>query len=289
MSGTVKAVHVDIGSRVRAGDRLITLDAQDVLARVEAARAGFALAEKSHGRIERLAADGAASAQELDRSFASLQAARSALAEAEAQEAYAVVRAPFDGVVTGRTVDAGDLANPGVPLLTVVDPGELKVEAELPARLVGSVEEGASVRVAVAGAAPVEAQVTRVVPAVSGGGRTFRVEARLDDASAEAYPGAYARLLLPTGGTGSLWIPSDAVVERGQMTGVYLVEGEALRLRWVRLGERRAGGVELLSGPSGELRVVRSPSLSLSDGQPVGSVRDEGWAFDASTSEEAVR
>ncbi len=98
MSGTVMAVHVDVGSRVAAGDRLATLDARDVTARVSAARAALELAEKSHGRIERLAAAGAASDQELDSSAARLEAARSALAEAQAQEAYAVVTAPFAGV-----------------------------------------------------------------------------------------------------------------------------------------------------------------------------------------------
>ncbi|MEX0836910.1 MAG: efflux RND transporter periplasmic adaptor subunit, partial [Gemmatimonadota bacterium] len=282
----------DIGDRVRRGDRLVSLDARDVLARIEAARAAFALAEKSHGRIERLAADGAASTQELDRSTAALEAARSALAEAEAQEAYAVVTAPFDGVVTARRVDPGDLASPGMPLISMVDPASLKVVADLPAHLVGAVREGANVQVEVVGDAagrPVSARVSRVVPAVAGGGRTFRIEAVPSAALEGAYPGAYVRLSLLSEGEATRWIPADAVVERGQLTGIYTVEDDVLRLRWVRLGARRADAVELLSGPAGELRIVRDPGVGLSDGQPVGTVRDAGWTIAAVAAGETNR
>lgn len=292
MSGAVREVHAEIGSRVRRGDRLVSLDARDVFARVEAARAAFELAEKSHGRIERLAADGAASTQELDRSTAGLEAARSALAEAEAQEAYAVVTAPFDGVVTARRVEPGDLASPGMPLFSMVDPASLKVVADLPAHLVGAVREGARVQVEVvgdAGVGPVSARVSRVVPAVAGGGRTFRIEAVPTEALEGAYPGAYARLSLPSDGGGTRWIPADAVVERGQLTGIYTVEDDVLRLRWVRLGARRADAVELLSGPAGELRIVRSPDVGFTDGQPVGAARDEEWTLAALAAGETNR
>lgn len=292
MSGAVREVHADIGSRVRRGDRLVSLDARDVFARVEAARAAFELAEKSHGRIERLAADGAASTQELDRITAGLEAARSALAEAEAQEAYAVVTAPFDGVVTARRVDPGDLASPGMPLFSMVDPATLKVVADLPAHLLGAVREGGTVQVEVVGdvaGRPVPATISRVVPAVAGGGRTFRVEAVASEALEGAYPGAYARLSLPFEGEGTRWIPADAVVERGQLTGIYSLEGDVLRLRWVRLGTRRADAVELLSGPAGELRIVRSPGVGLTDGQPVGTARDEDWTLAALAAGETNR
>lgn len=290
MSGTVRRVHVELGSRVRAGDLLISLDADDVDARVRAARAAFSLAEKNHGRIERLAAEGAASTLELDRSLAGLEAARSALAEAEAQEGYAVVRAPFDGVITARRVDAGDLANPGLPLLSMVDPGALKIVADLPGQRVGSIQEGAEVEVEIVGAGgPVPARVTHVVPAVGSQGRTFRVEARLDAPLPGAYPGAYARLVVPDGSSASSWIPSDAVVERGQLRGVFVVENDVLRLRWVRLGVDRAGAVEVLSGPGGELRVVRRPGVGLSDGLPVGAVREEAWALGEASGQEVGR
>ncbi|GMV05034.1 MAG: acriflavin resistance protein [Gemmatimonadota bacterium] len=280
MSGTVKRVLVDVGARVRAGQPLVELDAIDIAARVAAARAQEELARTSHRRVENLARDGAASRHELDQATAALEAAGAMLAEAEAQEAYAVVRAPFDGVVTHRFVDAGDLALPGHPLFVVVAPGALKVVADLPAQRSGTVAAGNVVTVRVEGAAaPLSARVTRVVPALGGASRTFRVEAALDGAPAGVVPGAYARVELSEVGQGPRWIPADAVVDRGQLTGVFSVEADTLRLRWVRLGQRRDGAVELLAGPAGELTVVRRPGADLFDGRAVGTARGESWAL----------
>lgn len=277
MSGTVDRVLVDVGTRVRKGDALVELDAADIQARVAAARAQENLAQRSFSRIENLHRDGAASQQELDQATAGLEAARAQRAEAEAQQAYAVVRAPFDGLVTSRHVDAGDLAVPGQPLFRVVAPGALKVTADLPAARAGSLQVGGTARVVVAGSDhPVK--ITRVVSALGQGSHTFRVEAVLQDAPKGLIPGTYARLEVERSGEGPRWIPADAVVERGQLTGIYAVEADTLRLRWVRLGQHREGAVELLAGPAGELTVVRAPAADLFDGRPVSAAHQQAWS-----------
>ncbi|HKJ03382.1 MAG TPA: efflux RND transporter periplasmic adaptor subunit, partial [Longimicrobiales bacterium] len=211
MSGTVERVLADVGSRVRAGDVLVSLDAADIGARVAAARAQQELAERSFARVENLQRDGAASQQELDQARAGLEAARAMATEAEAQQSYAAVRAPFDGVVTQRTVDPGDLALPGQPMLVMMAPGAVKVVAELPAHRAGSIFVGDEVRVGGAGKTHA-ARVTRVVPALVGGSRTFRVEASLVDPEAGLMPGSYARLVVAVDGEGPRWVPADAVV-----------------------------------------------------------------------------
>jgi RND family efflux transporter MFP subunit len=277
MSGTVERVSVDVGSRVRAGDVLVALDAADIGARVASARAQRELAERTFTRVENLQRDGAASQQELDQARAGLEAARAMATEAEAQQAYALVRAPFDGVVTQRTVDPGDLALPGRPLFVVMAPGALKVVADLPAHRAGTISVGDEVQVR-AGGSVHAARVTRVVPALGEGSRTFRVEASMVGAGVDLIPGTYARLEVVVRGEGPRWVPTDAVVERGQLTGVFTVEADTVRLRWVRLGQTRDGAVELLAAPGGDLRVVRRPATDLFDGCPVSSARDEPWA-----------
>jgi len=277
MSGTVERVLVEVGSAVQAGEAVVMLDAVDVRARVDAARAAARLAETSHRRVASLASDGAASQHELDQVTAKLEAARAGLAEAEAQQAYAVVKAPFTGVVTQRWVDAGDLAGPGAPLLTVVEAGALKVVADLPGHRAGQVRRGDQVWVEMPGGARLDAVVSHVVPALGTGSRSFRVEVRLDQSTEAAMPGGYARLHVKTPGEGPRWLPADAVVERGQLRGVYSVEADTLRLRWVRLGKRRGEAFELLAGPAGEMSVVRRPPADLFDGRPVASVREEAF------------
>jgi len=85
-------------------------------------------------------------------------------------------------------------------------------------------------------------------------------------------PGAFVRLTIPEGAGATRWIPADAVVRTGQLTGVYTVEDDVLHLRWIRLGRTHGEAVEILSGPTGVLTVVRSPARGLQDGQPVSGV-----------------
>jgi len=277
-SGTVLEVLVQVGSSVRAGTPLLLLDGSDITARVASARAQAELARTTHRRLENLVRDGAASQQELDQAQAQLQAAEGMLAEALAQESYVRVTAPFDGIITHRRVDAGDLALPGHPLLTLMAPGALKVTAEVPAHRAGSLTVGQGVQIRVDGTPElVEGRITRVVSALGGSSRTFRVEAAFIGTPGGILPGAHARIELEGQGEGSRWIPTDALVTRGQLTGVFAVEDDVLRLRWIRTGQRRDGAIELLSGPPGALVVVRSPGSELFDGHPVGRRTDEPW------------
>lgn len=270
MSGTLMAVPVDVGSDVRAGDLLARLDDADVQARIAGAEAQHALAEQTHGRIARLADDGAASQQELDEATAHLAAATAGLAEARAQAAYVEVRAPFAGVVTARMADPGALALPGQPILILEGRGARQAVADLPANAAEGVAEGQAVLLAHANDA-VAGIVRRVVPSLDPRSRRFRVEIELSDAT--PWPaGEVVTLQIDAAGSGSLWIPADAVVERGQLRGVYTVENDSLRLRWLRLGRTMADRVEVLSGPGRGLQVVRRPAADLEDGAPVSGV-----------------
>lgn len=272
-SGTLRSIPVDVGDRVQAGQVVAVVDGEDVSARIQGAEAQVALAEQTHGRVSRLAAQGAASPQELDQAVAALQAARAALAEARAQAGYVEVTAPFAGVVAARLADPGDLAVPGRPVLRIQGAGPSLVVADLPADAQGLVSPGLTVSVQGEGRTA-GASVTRVVPALDPVSRRFRVEARIEG-EAPWRPGAVVRLALAGAGGGSRWVPEDAVVRRGQLTGVFSVEADTLRLRWLRLGRRADDAVEILAGPQGALTVVRRPDAGLVDGQPVSGVTRE--------------
>lgn len=273
-SGTLVSVPVDVGDRVRRGQVLASLDGADVQARIDAAAAGVELAERTHGRVERLEADGAASQQELDEAFARLEAARAQLAEARAQASYVQVTAPFDGVVVARYADPGDLAVPGQPVLRLAGTGAVTVAAELPAHMRGAVEVGQAVRVIDRGGRPIEATVSRVVPTLDAATGRFRVELS-PSGDSQLTAGETVRLEVSGAGSATRWVPVDALLRRGQLVGVYALESDTLRLRWVRLGREEGPLVELLSGPPGALTVVRRPAATLRDGQPVSSASRE--------------
>ena len=280
-SGTVVRVPVDVGSAVRDGDTLVLLDGSDVEARIRGAQAAVEQAHKYFGRIRNLAADGAATDQELDDARARLAMAESQLDEARAQRGYVVLKAPFAGVVASRDVDPGDLAVPGHPVLRLVRPGSLKVQADLPGEARTRVRPGTPVTLVDPGTgARVAGHVTRISPALEPGSRRVRAEARADAAASDAAlpaAGSFVRLEVETPDRTTLWVPSDAIVRRGELEGVFVVEADTLRLRWLRTGRVRDSAVEVLAGLDAGQTVVRAPGPRLVDGQPVGSASPEAW------------
>lgn len=279
-SGIVRRVAVDVGSRVRAGQLLVALESGDVGAGVAAAEAAVVQARRFHDRIAALERDGAATPQELDDAVARLRAAEAGLRQARTQLGYVHLTAPFAGVVTERRVDPGDLVGPGQPTLTLVSSGDLEVRADLPGEHAGLVREGSEVRVVVPETGDrVPARVTRVAPALSGGSRRFRVEAAFarPEVAVGFLPGTYVRLEVDAPGAETRWVPEDAIVRRGQLTGVWLLERDTLRLRWIRPGERRADAVEVLAGLPEGVTLVRRPAPDLSDGRPARAVDSETW------------
>lgn len=266
-SGVLRSLPFDVGDRVRSGQVVAVLDGDDVQARIRAAEAQFALAEQTQGRVDRLARQGAASQQELDAATAALETARGGLAEARAQAGYVEVTASFAGVVTERMADVGDLAVPGRPILRLQSDGALRVVADLPADAREIVGLGDSLRVE-AGGERYSATVTRVVPVLDPASRRFRIEAALGERGS-LQPGTVVSVVAFGAGGTSRWVPDDAVVRRGQLTGVFSVESDTVRLRWLRLGRSIGGASEVLAGPIGELVVVRRPGAGVVDGAPV--------------------
>ena len=283
ISGRITEIEVDVGSRVQRGQVLVSLDAGDVAAAIGRAEASERQARRTFDRLEALERDGAATAQELDDARAALEMAEAALQEARTQSRYAVLTAPFSGWVTARLADPGDLSVPGRPILMLIAEGGLKIVADVPAGIGARLRPGDSVTVHEPASGALPARIARLAPAVQTEARLLRVEAELAEAGDDAslpLPGAFVRLQLRAGGS-TLWVPEDAVVRRGQLTGVWLVDGEVLRLRWIRPGQVRPGSVEVLAGLEGDELVVRRPSPLLADGQPVGTERRLEWDPDS--------
>lgn len=261
LMGTVQTVRVRAGDRVAAGQTLLTIDAGSPDAGLAQARAGLDLATRTLRRMERLYADSAVPAAQLD-------AARAAHAQAEAQAGaaavevgYAGIKAPFSGVVAARMADPGDLAAPGQPLLVIEDTDAMEIVIGVPEELVAAVKPGLRFPVRLGSAERrVEARVTTVVPVTDPGSRT--VEVRLA-APAGTTSGTSAIAEIPLAPGTGLRVRSESLVRRGQLTGVFLLTPDSTaRLRWVRVGRADAAGVEVLSGlAEGDIVALRPDSL----------------------------
>ena len=255
----VAEVLVHEGERVGSGQILARLDASELDARRERLAAGLAAAEASWRdaettarRFRALYADSAAPRAQLDqveaalvRAEAGVREARAAGAELEAVGDYAIVRAPFAGVVVRRDIDPGAFATPGQPLLVVEDHSTLRITVTTPPQAARDVRQRSRLRGAIAGTA-VDAVVEGIVPAP--GGHLMTVNALVDNRDGQAMSGSAATLLLPTGRRLARMVPLASVVREGDLTGVRRRHAGEWELRWTRLGRVEGTMVEILAG-----------------------------------------
>ncbi len=195
--------------------------------------------------------------------------AEAALASARVSVADAAVTAPYDGIVTVKIVDAGDLAAPGRALLSLEKDGSHRVDIHLPEAYVGVVRPGqkAPVRVGAASPPPMEGVIDTVAPAADPESRSFLVKIRLPPRG-DLRSGMFARVDVSVGESQVMAIPSSAIVRQGQLTGLFLLTPESIaRFRLIRTGRNVGDGmVEVLSGLSEGSRFVVNPSPELVDG-----------------------
>jgi RND family efflux transporter MFP subunit len=257
---------------------------------IVAASANFELADVTYRRFDGLLASASVSQQELDDSQARLRSAAAALdmtasrrrqiiarrtqAEAEIAAArvalgYATLTAPFAALVTERKADPGTLTTPGAPLLTLEREGNPRLEVSLDESRLPLAEVGDSVAVAIDGLKrTITGRVAEVVPAVDAATRSFTVKIDLP-ALPGLRSGVFGRAGFTAGRREALLVPESAVLQRGQIQSLYVVEGDTARLRLVTLGEARDGQCEVLSGLTAGERIVVTPTPLLADGARV--------------------
>ncbi len=270
IQGTIDRLLVRDGSRVSKGQLLIQLDSRDLQAELARANAEVDNAKAHLDRMNQLYAQDAVSKQEMENATRGYRVAEASRKSVEAQLSYTTVRAPFGGVITEKKVEAGELASPGQPLLKMEDPWRLRLEATVAEGDLKSVSRGDKIRVvvdALEGQALV-GTVSQILPAGDPQTHTFMVKVDLPK-TVGLKAGMFGRLPLDKGLTQTILVPSTAVVERGELTSLFVVgEDRIARLRWVKLGRHFEGQVEILSGLKEGERVLTDGSRGV-DGAAV--------------------
>lgn len=288
--GRVHDVLVHEGDSVRAGQTLVVLDDATLRSASEQAEAAVKAAENEQiaaqtnadlaastlARYKQLQAQKSVSPQEMDEvtrraeaAAAQVDALRAQTDAVKAQQAgartmlsYARVVAPFAGVITTRMVDPGALASPGVPLVQMDGSGPLQLQAAVAESAITSVRKGMKIAVSVDGAANADTPgtVSEIVPAADSSSHSFLVKIDLP-ASQALRAGIYATAEIPTGSRQAVFAPRSAIVVRGSLPCVYILDSNNIaQLRYVTLGGSQADGIEILSGISGNERLVDNPS-----------------------------
>lgn len=288
LMGTIERVYVSEGDHVRRGQILATVKASDLQAKAAQAKAMIAEAEaaasdaqRDYQRYENLHAQKSVSDKELENmalrntsARARLKVARQGLSEVRSMMAYAQVRAPFSGVVTQKLADEGTIANPGMPLIVVEQSGELNVTASVPEEYITLVHKGDPVGVDVKSAGvALQGRVSEISPSSTMTGGQYQMKVSLDDgARSRLRAGMYASLRLirqvGTNNQTSVSVRKSSIIERGQLTGVYVAGSDNRAvLHWVRLGKEQGDRIEVLSGINPTDRVIDRPAANMYNGQ----------------------
>ena len=271
VTATVRSVAVQEGTRVRKGALLARLADGDLRSQVAAARSASSAASAHARRIEALAQEGQATRSELEAAQAQRAQAEAQLSAARENLSYAEVRAPFDGVVQSKRISAGDLVGPGQPLFEL-DGAGLEIAATIDETGARGLRVGQKLRFVAAGQ-----EGTAAVSALAPGGDPLSHRSALRARVAASGPGLrtgdFARLEIPrpaaaAGLAEDRWIPESALIERGDLTGVFIAHDGHAELRWLALGEPASGAVPVRAGLQAGDEVIDAPGL-LRDGQPV--------------------
>ena len=296
--GTVTVLKVREGDRVRKGQLLVQLDAQENQANaavavsgveeaqrgLEEARSRKKMADTTFERFQKLFNEQAISRQEFDLKQTERDLAAQGMARAEARlrqsqggaraaaavSGYTQIVAPISGIITSKQADLGATVFPAQPLMTIEDEGSYQLELSVPESIALTVKPGTAVQVTLdALNNTFNARIVEIVPATDAASRTFIAKIPLGQKGLKSGMFGRGALRLGTSSKGML-VPTKAIVERGALTSVWVVDKDKLiRMRLVKTGKTSGDKVEILSGLSDNERIIVTGGDKASEGSKV--------------------
>ena len=251
VQGRVVEVRADAGAQVAQGQPLMRIDAREAGENAAAAQAQLVQAKAHYERTKNLVSQKFMSQAALDQAEAAYKAAQASAGASGATLSHALVTAPIAGIVSERHTELGEMATPGKPLITVFDPKGMRVIASLPQFKLAEIRKAAKARVEFPESGlSVDATRVEILPSADPRSHTVTARLYLPENLAGVIPGMAARAHFVAGQGSKLTVPPGAVLRRGEVTGVYVLDDRnSPRLRQVRLGEAVDGGrLEVLSG-----------------------------------------
>ena len=290
--GYITSMKAEVGQNVQAGQLLVSINATDIQAKggqasaqISQAQANYNLAKKDYERFQNLYKSQSASQKELDdmraryeMASAGLQAAQQMKNEVNAQYRYTNVTAPISGTITAKFAEQGDMASPGMPLLTIESPSSLQAQVLVSEQNITMISNGMPVDVTLKSMnRTVSGTVSEISKSATNTGGQYMVKINIHNAS-DLLPGMFVNVQFPFKTSGkidqdfneTMMIPTTALVENGQLTGVYVVSSQNTAvLRWIRIGKTFGDQVEVLSGLKSKETYIVSSTGKLYNGAKV--------------------
>ena len=292
MMGYITGMKAEVGQNVRAGQLLVSINSTDIQAKggqanaqISQAQASYNSAKKDYERFSNLYKNQSASQKELDdiraryeMAQAGLQAAQAMKSEVNSQYRYTNITAPISGIITEKFAEQGDMASPGMPLLTIESPSNLQAQVLVSEQNIIQITQGMPVKITLKSTnQQVDGTVAEISKSSAKTGGQYRVKVNVSN-SANLLSGMFVNVQFPFKNTEkvnkdfqeSVIIPKSALVEKGQLTGVYTVSsGNTAILRWVKRGKDFGDQVEILSGLNAKEPYIISAQGKLFNGAKV--------------------
>ena len=291
--GFITMLKVKVGDHVSKGQLLATISNQDMIAKrgqtdamISEAQAALNSAQKDYERFTTLYKQQSATAKELDNvtlqynsAKSRLEGARQMRNEVNASLGYTSLTAPFSGIVSQKLADAGSMANPGMPILTIEQSGSYQVSASVPENIINQIHQGAEAFVTIKSIdKTIKGTVVQINPSSQFTGGQYIIKVNIADAAKKGlYAGMYATVSIPvkepvavTTTGNSVMVPVSSIEHRDQLTGLYTIgSNNTALLRWVRLGKTFGDKVEVLSGLEKNEQFVVTADGKLYNGIPI--------------------
>lgn len=206
--------------------------------------------------------------------IARIDQAKADTVNAEVFLSHTRILSPIDGIVTSKPADIGQMASPGTQLLSVEDESLYRLEALVEESRIGRIHLGASVSVSIdaLGQNPMSGQVSEIVPALDPASRSYiiKIDLRAPDSSTLFRSGLFGKARFNTGTKQVLTVPVQSILERGQLTFVYVADSaKTAHMRLIQTGKPYGDRVEILSGLSEGDQVIVEPLSAVKDGATV--------------------
>lgn len=268
VAGRILELKVEAGQRVAQGQTVARIDARESAEAVAAAKAAVLAARSQYERTEKLVGQKFLSPAALDKARADRDVAEAQLQAAQAGRSHAAIGAPIAGVVAFKHAEAGEMAVPGKPLLTIYEPGQLRVVAQVPQARLPELKLARRVAVEFPEfGQTLQLSAFQILPTADPATHTVEVRIALP-AGGHLLPGLAVRIAFAGAEARRLTVPPQALVRRGELSAVYVVRdrndpARRYELRQLRLGERQANGeIEVLAGLAGGETIALDPLVA---------------------------
>lgn len=270
--GYITRINVKTGDQVKKGQLLATISNDDIMAKraqadamIAEADVAYKNAQKDMDRFTVLYKQQSASAKEMDNvtmqytsAKSRLEQARQMRKEVSATLNYTNLTAPFAGVVTQKLMDAGSMATPGMPILTIEQSGSYQVSAAVPENVISQVNQGSAATITIdASNKVIKGKISQISQSSQFTGGQYLIKVQIPDGEKQGLlAGMYASVAIPVkpGAPGKsndaqVLVPVSSIEYKDQLTGLYTVgNNNTALLRWVTLGKVTGNQVEVLSG-----------------------------------------